>query len=204
MHEEPQKARTKLEFRDLFKAYMRAISKSHLSTSELARLLDMKPCKLMNQMNPGEYEQAPSLLTYMRVLDLLRSRDMADSIASLANCCTIPTRAHLKPMPAAPSTIDELASAATAGQHALHEYINRQGVAQTVAVRDAMTNLIDIAHAIILATQTPRPRSNEPAGSRATVHPTEQSRNECEPVSGSSLALLHTGTEDRDINLGYR
>ncbi len=205
MQEEPQKARTKLKYRDVFIAAHRAIKRYHQGGAEVARMINVTPGMFLNQMNPGDFEHAPSLITFLDTLDYLQSREMADSIASLANCCTVPTRANLKPMPATPDTVAELVGATIAGQLALNEYITRRGVAQTTAVREAMFELIDIAHAVILATQTPRPFNTTPmAVADEETGPRLDATEGAPRVTGPTPTQSHTGTDDRDISPGYR
>lgn len=198
MIKETTKALTKIEYREVFVAARSAFNRYSQGGAEVARMLDMSPNNFLDQFNPNEFDHAPTLYTFLRTVDYLQDREMADTIASLANCCAIPTRssnqaAGLGFEALSKRLVEDVKKAARSAV----AYRSRPSTSNAVSVRESMFCLIDTAHALILATQAPHPNQQTKRAVSDSFTDRSQNKHNTSPVSGSSHNPLRYGYEER-------
>lgn len=93
--------RLKIEFAPVMSALHRSMKRFctpgiHSGISELAVLLDRKEHLLRHQFGPTSYDHAPTVHTFLHVIETLQSREAVAEIAALADCVTLPRKVNAR------------------------------------------------------------------------------------------------------------
>lgn len=122
---------------------------------ELAVLLGRSENTLAKQLNPTDYDHAPTVHGFLQVLEVLQSREAVEEIAALAGCTTIPAAGRAEDvdapadLAAAFADFIQLAARNLSKTVARLELRNRLTHAERAEARDALFGLVAYAAHLI-------------------------------------------------------
>ncbi|MCK9985669.1 MAG: hypothetical protein AzoDbin1_02141 [Azoarcus sp.] len=119
--------------------------------SELAVLLERSHYSLRNQFGPTAYDHAPTVHTFLKVIETLESREAVEEIAALAGCVTIPRSPKAKAVgapdddAAAFAALSQLVDRELRSTNARLQEGGRLAAPERDEARDALFNIVAYA-----------------------------------------------------------
>lgn len=123
--------------------------------NELAVLVDRSHNSLRNQFGPTSYDHAPTVHTFLKVIEALASREAVAEIAALADCVTIPRSPKAKAVDAPEGDAAAFAALGYLVERKLHGTLARLEAGRQLSVverteaRDALFDIVAFAAHLI-------------------------------------------------------